>query len=173
MIPDTTAAPVRPFRSALYIPGSRPRAMEKAAGLDCDAIIFDLEDAVAPDAKAEARAWPGWVHGPCASKRSSVLFSRFCRRGPDHKFFRWRAKRSGSLLRPPPRQRAALLHMVDPLIQQFVGHGQLADLGVEPDHFGVFFARPAGELLRAARHKSFAPLGQLGGADLKLAAQGV
>lgn len=56
MIPDTTAAPVRPFRSALYIPGSRPRAMEKAAALGCDAIIFDLEDAVAPSEKDSARA---------------------------------------------------------------------------------------------------------------------
>ncbi len=46
----------RPVRSMLYIPASRERAMEKAAGLACDAIIFDLEDAVAPEAKAEARA---------------------------------------------------------------------------------------------------------------------
>ena len=45
----------RPYRSVLYIPGANPRAMEKAAGLAADAIIFDLEDAVAPDAKAEAR----------------------------------------------------------------------------------------------------------------------
>ncbi len=46
---------VQPFRSVLYIPGSKERALEKARGLACDAIIFDLEDAVAPDAKAEAR----------------------------------------------------------------------------------------------------------------------
>lgn len=44
-----------PFRSVLYIPGDKPRAIEKARGLAVDAIIFDLEDAVAPDAKAEAR----------------------------------------------------------------------------------------------------------------------
>jgi (3S)-malyl-CoA thioesterase len=37
-------------------PGSKERALEKARGLGVDAIIFDLEDAVAPDAKAEARA---------------------------------------------------------------------------------------------------------------------
>lgn len=49
-------ASTRPLRSMLYIPASRPRAMEKAAGLDCDAIIFDLEDAVAPAEKVEARA---------------------------------------------------------------------------------------------------------------------
>jgi (3S)-malyl-CoA thioesterase len=46
----------RPLRSVLYIPASRPRAMEKAASLACDAIIFDLEDAVAPAEKADARA---------------------------------------------------------------------------------------------------------------------
>lgn len=45
----------RPLRSVLYIPGSKPRALEKARGLACDAIIFDLEDAVAPDEKTAAR----------------------------------------------------------------------------------------------------------------------
>lgn len=44
-----------PYRSVLYIPGSKERALEKAMTLPTDAIIFDLEDAVAPDAKAEAR----------------------------------------------------------------------------------------------------------------------
>ena len=46
----------RPLRSVLYIPGSKPRALDKARGLSCDAIIFDLEDAVIPDEKASARA---------------------------------------------------------------------------------------------------------------------
>jgi (3S)-malyl-CoA thioesterase len=46
----------RPYRSVLYIPGSKERALEKAAGLPCDAIIFDLEDAVAPEEKPAARA---------------------------------------------------------------------------------------------------------------------
>lgn len=45
----------RPFRSVLYIPGSKARALEKAATLATDAIIFDLEDAVAPDEKTAAR----------------------------------------------------------------------------------------------------------------------
>ncbi|MFX0542203.1 HpcH/HpaI aldolase/citrate lyase family protein [Roseovarius sp. S4756] len=49
-------AATRPYRSVLYIPASKERALEKARDLPCDAIIFDLEDAVAPDAKAEARA---------------------------------------------------------------------------------------------------------------------
>ncbi|MGB3408916.1 MAG: CoA ester lyase [Jannaschia sp.] len=45
----------RPYRSVLYIPGSRERALEKAQSLPVDAIIFDLEDAVAPDEKVNAR----------------------------------------------------------------------------------------------------------------------
>jgi (3S)-malyl-CoA thioesterase len=49
-------ADTRPFRSLLYIPGSKERALEKATGLAADGIIFDLEDAVAPDEKAAARA---------------------------------------------------------------------------------------------------------------------
>lgn len=46
----------RPLRSVLYIPGSRDRALDKARGLAADAIIFDLEDAVAPSEKPAARA---------------------------------------------------------------------------------------------------------------------
>ncbi|PVH28517.1 HpcH/HpaI aldolase/citrate lyase family protein [Pararhodobacter oceanensis] len=45
----------RPFRSVLYIPGSKERALDKARSLACDAIIFDLEDAVAIEEKANAR----------------------------------------------------------------------------------------------------------------------
>jgi len=45
----------RPYRSVLYIPGSKERALEKAMGLPADAIIFDLEDAVAPEEKPAAR----------------------------------------------------------------------------------------------------------------------
>lgn len=46
---------MRPVRSVLYIPGSKERALDKARGLAADAIIFDLEDAVTPDAKGDAR----------------------------------------------------------------------------------------------------------------------
>jgi citrate lyase beta subunit len=47
---------VRPRRSVLYMPGANTRALEKARTLSADALIFDLEDAVAPDAKETARA---------------------------------------------------------------------------------------------------------------------
>jgi len=46
---------LQPYRSVLYIPGSNMRALEKARSLNTDAIIFDLEDAVSPEAKEEAR----------------------------------------------------------------------------------------------------------------------
>ena len=45
----------RPRRSVLYLPGSNPRALEKARTLPADGLILDLEDAVAPDAKDAAR----------------------------------------------------------------------------------------------------------------------
>jgi len=45
----------RPYRSVLYIPGSKPRALDKARSLPVDAIIFDLEDAVSAEEKDNAR----------------------------------------------------------------------------------------------------------------------
>jgi citrate lyase subunit beta / citryl-CoA lyase len=47
---------LRPRRSVLYMPAANDRALEKAQTIPADGIIFDLEDAVAPDAKPEARA---------------------------------------------------------------------------------------------------------------------
>jgi citrate lyase subunit beta/citryl-CoA lyase len=62
-------SPVRPRRSVLYVPGSNARALEKARELPCDVVLVDLEDAVAPAAKATARAQAvaaiaagGWGH---------------------------------------------------------------------------------------------------------------
>ena len=46
---------LRPRRSVLYMPGANERALEKAKTIPADALILDLEDAVAPDAKPEAR----------------------------------------------------------------------------------------------------------------------
>ena len=58
--PEMTKRPemtddLRPRRSVLYMPAANARALEKAQTIPCDAIIFDLEDAVAPDAKDLAR----------------------------------------------------------------------------------------------------------------------
>ncbi len=56
--PSTTATAtgdLTPRRSVLYMPAANERALEKAKTIACDAVIFDLEDAVAPDAKEQAR----------------------------------------------------------------------------------------------------------------------
>ncbi|AKH21221.1 HpcH/HpaI aldolase/citrate lyase family protein [Sedimenticola thiotaurini] len=50
-----TSRSYTPLRSVLYAPGSNRRALEKAAALPIDGLILDLEDAVAPDAKEQAR----------------------------------------------------------------------------------------------------------------------
>ncbi len=50
-----TEPDLRPRRSVLYMPAANARALEKAKSIPCDAVIFDLEDAVAPDAKPLAR----------------------------------------------------------------------------------------------------------------------
>jgi citrate lyase subunit beta / citryl-CoA lyase len=50
------SAPIRPRRSLLFMPASNRRALEKARTLPADGLIFDLEDAVAPAAKAAARS---------------------------------------------------------------------------------------------------------------------
>jgi len=47
--------PIRPRRSVLFMPGSNARALDKARSLPADALIMDLEDAVAPEAKSRAR----------------------------------------------------------------------------------------------------------------------
>jgi citrate lyase subunit beta/citryl-CoA lyase len=49
------SAELRPRRSVLYMPASNERALEKAKSIPCDALILDLEDAVAPDTKPAAR----------------------------------------------------------------------------------------------------------------------
>jgi citrate lyase subunit beta/citryl-CoA lyase len=60
----------RPRRSVLYLPSSNERALEKAATIPCDALILDLEDAVAPDAKPAAR------EAACAAATSGAYGAR-------------------------------------------------------------------------------------------------
>ena len=61
---------IRPRRTALYMPGSNARAVEKAKTLPADAVIFDLEDAVAPESKGQAR------DGVCAAVKAGGYGSR-------------------------------------------------------------------------------------------------
>ncbi|MFT6530775.1 MAG: (3S)-malyl-CoA thioesterase [Limimaricola cinnabarinus] len=62
-----------PFRSLLYVPASNPRALEKARDLPCDALIFDLEDAVAPAAKETARERLGAALAQAGSRGGARL----------------------------------------------------------------------------------------------------
>lgn len=55
MTASDNGSDLRPRRSVLYMPAANARALEKAKTIPADALIFDLEDAVAPDAKPEAR----------------------------------------------------------------------------------------------------------------------
>lgn len=61
---------LRPRRSVLYMPAANTRALEKARSLPADALIFDLEDAVSPDAKGAARA------NACAAAQSGTYGKR-------------------------------------------------------------------------------------------------
>lgn len=54
-MPEEAIVTAAPRRSCLYLPAANPKALEKAKTLPADVLIFDLEDSVAPDAKAEAR----------------------------------------------------------------------------------------------------------------------
>ncbi len=56
LVEESSVSELRPRRSVLYMPSSNERALEKAKTIPCDALILDLEDAVAPDAKEQARA---------------------------------------------------------------------------------------------------------------------
>ena len=67
---------LRPRRSVLYMPGANERALEKAKGIPADALIFDLEDAVSPDAKPEA-SFLGFTHA-----RLEQVQARMRRSGP-------------------------------------------------------------------------------------------
>lgn len=67
---SSTTGSFRPRRSVLYMPSSNERALEKARTIACDGLILDLEDAVAPDAKPDAR------EAACAAVRSGEYGNR-------------------------------------------------------------------------------------------------
>ena len=73
-------APIRPRRSVLYMPGSNPRALEKARSLPADGLIFDLEDAVAPADKITAREAVSALVTAQKSNRGAAPYSRWVNR---------------------------------------------------------------------------------------------
>ena len=107
---------IRPRRSVLYMPGSNARALEKARSLAADALILDLEDAVAPDAKALAR---DQVCAAVASRRLRRARARHPHQCPRHALGRGGSRRGrrggarcdpgaeGVVARNPRRRRPA------------------------------------------------------------------
>lgn len=69
------SAPVeKPCRSVLYVPASNQKALAKIGSLACDAVILDLEDAVAPGEKAAARAsLKGWFETRAGSSATAIV----------------------------------------------------------------------------------------------------
>ncbi|MGE4239376.1 HpcH/HpaI aldolase/citrate lyase family protein [Ramlibacter sp.] len=65
----------RPLRSALYLPATNKRAIDKARTLPADAVVFDLEDAVAPEVKDEARRnlVEAFASGPVSASAANVI----------------------------------------------------------------------------------------------------
>ena len=66
---ELTHRPVRSRRSVLYVPASKPRAMEKARDLNCDTVIFDLEDAVGGIGKARRPQRTGALVLPATARQ--------------------------------------------------------------------------------------------------------
>ena len=101
---------LRPRRSVLYMPGANERALEKAKGIPADALILDLEDAVAPDAKAEARdrvLRRGRARASTAPRRSPSGSTGSTPRGTTttsrrHRRGRARRRRGARRSTPPP-----------------------------------------------------------------------
>src|SRR4029079_3772050 len=71
-----SSIPFRPRRSALYLPASNQRAIEKSRSLAADAVIFDLEDAVAPDLRAARAAHLVTAFGHSAASGRSIRVIR-------------------------------------------------------------------------------------------------
>src|SRR3954469_12491266 len=67
---------LKPRRSVLYMPGANERALEKAKTLPADALILDLEDAVAPDAKVAARERVCAARGRVGAAAASGAYGR-------------------------------------------------------------------------------------------------
>ncbi len=61
-----------PRRSVLFSPGDRPELLRKAPGAGADVVVFDLEDAVSPDRKAEAREAVSRYSRTCSSTATSA-----------------------------------------------------------------------------------------------------
>ena len=122
---------LRPRRSVLYMPGANERALEKAKAIPADALILDLEDAVAPDAKAEARAR---VCAAAGSRRATA--ARRSRSGPTGSTPPWHADDLARRRRGRPGRRGRARRSTRPPTCAAVE--KALEAGGAPDHTRIW-----------------------------------
>ncbi len=128
----------RPRRSMLYMPGSNARALEKARTIPADALILDLEDAVAPDAKETAR---GQVCAAAASgaygKREVIIRINGLDTGWGHEDVPAVAKSGADAVLLPKVESADQLAHLDSLLRQWEGPENQAIMAMIETPLGV------------------------------------
>ena len=135
------AAIARPRRSMLYMPGANARALEKAKTLAADSLILDLEDAVAPDAKAAARQQVvGAVQAGGYGKRELVIRINSLDTGWGHEDVPAVAKAGAHALLIPKVESAAQVQHVEHLIGVWGGPDHLALMAMIETPMGVLNA---------------------------------
>lgn len=117
---------IRPRRSVLYLPGSNARALEKAKTLAADALILDLEDAVAPDAKDMAReAVCAAVRGGFGAREVMVRINSLDSEWGDHDLVAAAAAKPDAILIPKVGS-ARDIHRVEQRLWQLPEAGDIA-----------------------------------------------
>jgi len=135
------AAIARPRRSMLYMPGANARALEKAKTLAADSLILDLEDAVAPDAKAAARQQVvGAVQAGGYGKRELVIRINSLDTGWGHEDVPAVAKAGAQAILIPKVESAAQVQHVEHLIGVWGGPDHLALMAMIETPMGVLNA---------------------------------
>jgi len=135
------AAIARPRRSMLYMPGANARALEKAKTLPADSLILDLEDAVAPDAKAAARLQvAAAVIAGGYGKRELVVRINSLDTGWGHEDVPAFAKAGADAILIPKVESAAQVLHVEALLEEYAAPESLALMAMIETPMGVLSA---------------------------------
>ena len=141
------AAIARPRRSMLYMPGANARALEKAKTLPADSLILDLEDAVAPDAKAAARKQViEAVKGGGYGKRELVIRMNSLDTGWGHEDVLALANAGAHAILIAKVESAEQVRHVEALLEEYKAPGDLALMAMIETPMGVL---NAAEIARA------------------------
>jgi citrate lyase subunit beta/citryl-CoA lyase len=142
------AAVNRPRRSMLYMPGANARALEKARTLAADSLIFDLEDAVAPDAKEAARKQvAATLAAGGYGKRELVVRMNSLDTGWGHEDAPALAKAGADAILIPKVESAAQVQHVEHLLGGYGAPDDLALMAMIETPMGVL---NAGEIARSS-----------------------